>query len=472
MRVLFLVHDFLPAHPSGTEAYTGALALRLAERGHEVRIFATEKDIARPHLALERRTWQGLVVHELVNNLFYADFRETWDFPPAERAFAGVLDEFRPDVVHVMHLMYLSVGCVEAAHRRSLPVFLTLHDFWLQCARFGQRIHADGALCHTIDFARCGTCLARFEYAQSPLARRAARVIAGVKSASGVDLGNLARAAGERLRARRGRRASEPDAADARRFEAAARARETELRRRLLPCVERFFAPSRFLRERFREWGLPEERLETLAYGLELEPFRALTKASPGSRAAPGTLRVAFLGTLAPHKAPHLVLEALALLPAELAARTTVTLYGPKHHFPEYVAGLERRAGALGARLPGALGREEVPAVLAAADLVIVPSVWYENSPLTIHEARAARTAVLVSDLGGMAELVEPDRQGWRFRGGDARDLAAHLERLLRDPGLLARLDFDPPPKDMRVNAAELEERYQAARARAREGRR
>ncbi len=93
MRILFLVHDFLPAHPSGTEVYTGALALRLCERGHEVRIFATEKDIARPHLTLATREWQGLVVHELVNNLFYADFRETWDFPPAAEAFAEVLDE-------------------------------------------------------------------------------------------------------------------------------------------------------------------------------------------------------------------------------------------------------------------------------------------------------------------------------------------------------------------------------------------
>ena len=466
MRVLYLVHDFLPAHPSGTEVYTGALALRVAERGHEVRVFATEKDIARPHLSLAKREWNGLVVHELVNNLFYEDFRETWDFPPAERAFAQVLDEFRPDVVHVMHLLYLSLGCVEEAHRRGLPVFFTLHDFWLQCARFGQRIHADGAVCHTIDFERCGTCLARFKYAQSPLERRAARVIAGVKRASGVDLGDLARAAGERLRGRApgpGESAPAPEAA--RDFADAARARTDELRTRLVPCVERFFAPSAFLRARFREWGLPEERVETLAYGLELEPFRALARA-PSTK-----LRVAFLGTLAPHKAPHLVLEAFARLPAELRARATLTLHGPKHHFPEYVATLERRARELGASLPGALARADVPAALAATDVLVVPSVWYENSPLAIHEARAAHTAVLVSDLGGMAELVEPGRQGWRFAAGDAGALAAELARVLREPALLARLDFEPPPKDMRVSAAELEERYAAALARRKEAR-
>ncbi len=470
MRILFLVHDFLPAHPSGTEVYTGSLALRLAERGHEVRLFATEKDIARPHLALERRTWQGLVVHELVNNLFYDDFRETWDFPPAERAFEAVLEEFRPDVVHVMHLLYLSVGCVEAAHRRGIPVLFTLHDFWLQCARFGQRMHADGGICHTIDFARCGTCLAQFKFAQSPLEKRAARLIAGVKRASGLDLGGLARAAGERLRARPEARpearpgatpSTQPEPAAAGRFAAAARLREQELRARLLPCVAHFLAPSRFLAERLREWGLPAERLEVLAYGLELEPFRGLVRVP---RPESG-LRVAFLGTLAPHKAPHLLLEALASLPAELRARATLALHGPKQHFPEYVAGLERRAAELGARLPGALARADVPGMLAATDVLVVPSVWYENAPLTIHEARAARTAVLVSDLGGMAELVEPGRQGWRFRCGDAADLAEHLARLLRAPGLLDALDFEPQPKDMRTSALELEQRYDALRA-------
>jgi len=457
MRVLFLVHDFLPAHPSGTEVYTGAVALRLAERGHDVRIFATEKDIGRTHLALDQREWQGLVVHELVNNLFYRDFRETWDFPPAEASFARVLDEFRPEVVHVMHLLYLSVGCVEEAHRRGIPLFFTLHDFWLQCPRFGQRLHPDGGRCDTIDFARCGTCLARFKFAQSALERRAGRALAGVRRATGIDLSGAARAAGERLRKRAGMEWEPPAPEDAAEFAARARERDGELRRRVLPCIRRFFAPSRFLRALFVEWGLPEEQIETLAYGMDLEPFRGFRR-EPAER-----VRIGFLGTLAPHKGPHVLLDAFARLPAELRARASLTLHGPTHHSPEYVAGLEREARALGARLAGAVARERVPAVLAATDLLVVPSVWYENSPFAIHEARATRTPVLVSDLGGMAELVEDGRDGWRFRVGDAEHLAEHLERVLRDPSALARLAFGPPEKDVRTSAAELEERYLAA---------
>ena len=104
-----------------------------------------------------------------------------------------------------------------------------------------------------------------------------------------------------------------------------------------------------------------------------------------------------------------------------------------------------------------------MPGALAETDLLIVPSVWYENSPFTIHEAVTTRTPVLVSDLGGMAELVEPGRNGWRFRPGDVGHLREHLERILRDRAVLSRLDFGAPPKDMRTSAAELEERYAAA---------
>jgi glycosyltransferase involved in cell wall biosynthesis len=461
MRVLFLVHDFLPNHPAGTELYTGGVAKALAARGHEVRVFTTEKDIAREHLALERRTWEGLPVHELVQNLFYADFRQTWDYPPAAAAFGRVLDEFRPEVVHAMHLLYLSVGCLEEARLRGIPVVFTLHDFWLSCARFGQRLHPDGGLCETVDFARCGTCLAQFKFAQSPLERRVAGVVAGVKGATGLDLSRPLRLAGDRLRGRAREEAAGVPAEAARRFEALARERDGELCRRVVAAVARFFAPSDFLGERMIAWGLPAEKVERLDYGLDLAPFRAFAR-TPVER-----LRVTFIGTLAPHKGAHVLLAALEELPSATRARLEVTLHGPKTHHPEYVAELERRAAPLGVQLPGTLARTDLAAALGATDLLVVPSVWYENSPFTIHEARATKTPLLVSDLGGMRELVEEGRHGWRFPPGDARALSAHLARLALDRAPLAALDFPGRIKDFAESALELEQRYLALGRRA-----
>jgi glycosyltransferase involved in cell wall biosynthesis len=227
--------------------------------------------------------------------------------------------------------------------------------------------------------------------------------------------------------------------------------------------VQRFFAPSRFLRERFVEWGIPPERILHLPYGIDLERLALPCEARRGS-GGERPLRIAFLGTLAPHKAPHLLLEAWSLLPEATRARATLTLYGPKLHHPEYVAALEARAAGLSVALPGATDPRDAARVFGEIDLLVLPSTWYENSPLTLLEARATRTPALVSDLGGMAELIADGRAGWTFRTGDAADLARHLGRLIADPQELERLDFGgQPPRSIASTAEELEGHYEDA---------
>src|SRR5690606_20184243 len=132
-------------------------------------------------------------VHELVNNLLAPDFRATWQDLEVDRLFERVLERVRPDLVHVQHLMYLSAGIVERARARGVPVVMPLHEFWLQCARFGQRVDADGALCAPCDLGRCGTCLARCEHAPPAGARWAAPWIAPLATRTGIDLASPAR---------------------------------------------------------------------------------------------------------------------------------------------------------------------------------------------------------------------------------------------------------------------------------------
>jgi len=234
-------------------------------------------------------------------------------------------------------------------------------------------------------------------------------------------------------------------------------AREAAMRARVVPHVARFFAPSRFLRAALLDWGLPPDRVEYLEYGLEQDPFAHFERGSAER------MRVRFLGTLAFHKGPHLLLQAWASLPSELRARGELLISGAREPKSDYVARLERLGAACGAHLTGAIRRADVPRALERTDLLVVPSIWYENSPLTIHEARLTRTPLLVSNLGGMAELVEDSREGWRFQVGDVRDLAARLAALLNDPSQLKALRFDGPPvASMKTSAFEMERRYRA----------
>jgi glycosyltransferase involved in cell wall biosynthesis len=471
MRILLVCHDFLPNHPSGTEIYTWQIGTALRERGHEVHVFTTDKHIGRPNLRIDLREYGGLPVHELVNNLFYNDFRETWDYPPAARTFGIFLDDLKPDVVHFMHLMYLSVDCVEEARKRGLPVIFTLHDYWLQCARFGQRVHADKTVCHEITFERCGDCLSSFKFRQSRGERALAKSLAAIRTRTGLNLAPAALRVAEIVK-RRLRGAARPPAPGGSLErsnersdrgvdrEQAVRERDGELRRRLLPHVYRFLAPSRFLRDSFLAWGIPPGQIRHSRAGIDLRPFAGFERI-PGDR-----VRVAFIGTLAPHKGPHLLLEAWSALPAEVRAKADLAIYGPKAHNPGYVRSLEELAARCGARMGGGLDRDAVVAALARVDLLVVPSLWYENSPLIILEALATRTPVAVTDLGGMAELVEPGVTGFRFAMGDAQDLAGVLRRAIEDPRALGDLyPAEYAVKGIDIDACELEVLYAEARA-------
>lgn len=458
MRILLLTHRFLPRYAAGTEVYTEQLGLHLAQRGHEVLVVTAEKDVGVPDFSVRRRAWRGLQVVEVVNNLFHGAFRETWEQPEMEAAFAGALAEFDPDVVHVQHLLYWSAGCVEIAAREA-PVLFTLHDYWLQCARFGQRVHADGSICHEIDHDRCGGCLAHFKYAQSDTERRVGKGLARLRASTGIDLSPAAHRAARLLRGR-GDAAAEPESAsesspEARAMAEQVRQRERDLFERVLPHVTRFLSPSRFLRERFVEWGVEPDRIDFLRTGIDLGRFQRR------ERSASERVRIAFVGTVAPHKGPHVLVDAWSRLPEGLRERATLDLHGPGRHHPAYAEELGARCRLVGATLHGELERDAVAELLPHVDLLVVPSVWYENSPLVIIEALAAGTPLLVSDIGGMVELVESGASGWHFKVGDSDDLARRLREILESPEELARvMAHREEIKSVVEDAEQLEEIY------------
>jgi glycosyltransferase involved in cell wall biosynthesis len=242
---------------------------------------------------------------------------------------------------------------------------------------------------------------------------------------------------------------------------ARARARAVGLRERLLEHVHLFLSPSDFLRRQFVEWGFPADKVRHVRTGVDTRAFHYVRRVPRGER-----LRVAFVGTLAPAKGPHLLLEAWGMLAPGQRALGELKLFGPDRHHPEYQRLLAKQAAGVGAALGGPLTRAGVIALLCETDLLVVPSVWYENAPLVILEAIACRTPLLVADLGGMAELVEEGVTGYHFETGSAGDLAAKLTRFLEHPerldGLRTGLDHLRTSAEL---AADVERIYQEALA-------
>src|SRR5207302_1596627 len=88
----------------------------------------------------------------------------------------------------------------------------------------------------------------------------------------------------------------------------------------------------------------------------------------------------------------------------------------------------------------GRYDHAELPRLMDEIDWVVVPSLWWENSPLVIQEAFAYKRPVLCSDIGGMAEKVSDGVTGLHFRAGDAADLAATIRKAAHTSGLWQKL--------------------------------
>jgi len=226
--------------------------------------------------------------------------------------------------------------------------------------------------------------------------------------------------------------------------------------RSVFAAVDLFVAPSPALAEEFRRLGLPEAKLCVSDYG-----FPALAQPPsphPRPERRPGPLRIGFAGTLVWHKGVHVLIEALRRLPPE---GCELLIFGDPGVFPDYAAELRRRSAGLPVRFMGRFDRTAAPGVYAQMDVLAVPSLWPENSPLVIHEAFQAGLPVVGSRLGGTADLVVHGTSGLLYEAFSAADLAAALRRLIEEPGLRDRLAAGAPAvKSIDQDACDWEERY------------
>jgi len=444
LHVLLVVHGFPPDTWAGTEVYTLNLARELARRGHRVTILArTPSREGVAEFALVRDDFEELTVWRLVNGLAYGSLRETYDEPRAVEAFRELLLRVRPDLVHFQHLIHTSVGLVDEARAFDLPTVLHLHDYWSVCARV-QLIRSDGVRCEENQGSGCFLCIEDVHLDRIERLHRLDR-----EHGDALD----AAAAGERHARILGR----PGFADL-------RARQPAVLGAYAAADLRI-SPSRFLREKLLASGAFEPH--TLLYsdnGMRTDHVRALEK-RPDSE---GRVRFGFVGSLVWYKGDRVMIEAMNLLGS---AGAVLNVYGDfRPDDDEHHAELRDLVRGGNVRFRGRFDNQRLSEVYAEIDVLIVPSVWFENSPITIHEAFLTRTPVVASGIGGMAEYVRDGVDGLHFRAGDAADLARVLRRFVAEPGLVAELSGDfPEIKSIERNARETEFRYRALCCRRRE---
>jgi glycosyltransferase involved in cell wall biosynthesis len=179
--------------------------------------------------------------------------------------------------------------------------------------------------------------------------------------------------------------------------------------------VDLFTTPSEFARRKLLAAGLSPERVVV----------KANPAADPGEPTFGGRGAV-FVGRISREKGVHLLLEAWR---HQGGHPLTIVGTGPDE------ADLRRRAASIpGVRFLGQVDRDGVYAALREASFAVVPSIWYENSPIALAEAMACGRATVAPHRTALGEFVEHGRTGLLFESGDVESLADACRTLLADP--------------------------------------
>lgn len=430
-KILLAVHHFPPRHTGGAEWRALRTAKALLARGHEVRVVCVES-ILTPSgggIKAEIDIFQGVPVERLSFDLHGSSdpFLMSYDNHLVGEYIDNRLSAFRPDLLHVIGGYLISGRPLAIAAEREIPTVVTLTDYWFLCPRINM-VQSNGDLSSLpLDPAVCARCLAE----ESRRYRWPSAVLPGL-----MDKYWSARTAhADRLAQRQAFLLS------------------------TLSRVNAVISPSRFLRSMFIQWGIDRKKIIYSRQGRTFDP--SAETISEGRAGRDEGMRIGFLGQIAAHKGVHILVKAVSEV-RDPGLRLLV--YGDTRAFPDYMNRLKSLSGKDGRiRFVGHILPDELSNVYGDLDVVVVPSLWYENSPNVILEARAHRVPIIASNLGGMAEMVRSEVDGLLFSPGDYKDLSRQIQRLRRNPDLLDTLRRNAPQvKTAEEEIDELEEVYRA----------
>lgn len=423
-RVLFVCHNHPSVRPGGAEAYALELHRHLLSSGEVEPVFLAKGG---PPLSRAGRIHLGTCVAPVENRpdeyfFFTDDWNGSYDWTFGTvrgdkriytRHMRAFLKAIKPDVVHLQHTMFFGYDLLREI-KNTLPdaaIVYTLHEFMPICHRQGQMLRTiDEQPCMRESPRRCNECFPEIDQQTFFLRKRF------VQSH--------------------------------------------------MALVDRFIAPSEFLGQRYVDWGLPAEKVQVEEYG------RTPPAGNVATEPRKHRDRFGFFGQLTPYKGLQVLLEAVTLLRDEApheedpllealeraagrsaAAGPPSERLEPEPHVRIHGANLDLQPGQFQNQVKSLLERggdsvtfigsyehDDLASYMSEVDWVVVPSIWWENSPLVIQESFHFHRPIICSDIGGMAEKVDHDVNGLHFKAGDPASLAATLRLAATTPGLWERL--------------------------------
>jgi glycosyltransferase involved in cell wall biosynthesis len=390
----------------GTERYCSDMTTLLRSRGHKVIPFSM----------VHERNWESEYTSYFVEEMSFdhsANLRRPLNSLKAamgavfsleaRRKLDHLIRAERPDIAYLHNIHYqLSLSILTTLQRHRIPVIWRLHDYALICPNW--LLHSHKALCEACRGGRYHHVVLR-------------RCIKNSVAASLV----------------------------------ACCAAYLERCLRLTRFADLLVAPSNFLREKMIQHGFDNQKLLTIPNFVELSAFEQRCHGPPslGEPEQDGGDALYF-GRLSKEKGLKTLIVAVARIPL---ARARIVGEGPERQDLESMA---HRLAPGRIEFTGYKPSDELVRILRSSKMVVVPSEWYENCPYAILESFAMGKPVIASNIGGIPELIETEKDGLLFEPGNAGQLADCIRFLMNHRDLAKQFGSNAREKIEQKYTADL----------------
>ncbi len=537
MKILYIIHDYWPDHLAGSENYTHYIAHEMASLDHEVFVFATEKNY-KDDYSVERyvEDVEGLVikneklrikneknacnddgceekipgqcgeiggrarndsvgvsvvkVHKQNSGMRSLD--DSYEDKRVYDIFVNIFEEIKPDVVHIQHLLNLSIDIVDYVKSKNIPIVYTLHDLWLECFNVNRLTTDEQNLCSEASVDKCMKCY------KMPYFIQKQNILDKIYLKSTRLIGYDKKIKKQKIQKR------------------------NKEMKELTNKIDLFISPSKYIRDEFIKWGIPENKIIYSRNGMRViknEKVRIKNeknsrkdnqdkcdegdcyvvpsrndeggceekipgqcgKIGGGARNDKGgnverdcyvvpprkdndVIKFVFTSHMHKLKGVDVLLEACKILQSKNVNNYEVHLYGRKSKNEEERQEFLDRVNKLNfVYYKGVFENNEINNILMDKDYLILPSIWPENAPLVIDEAYLNNVPCIVSNIGGMAERVDNGVNGLHFKVGDAQDLASKMEYVAKNRNIREKFVKNiPRVKTIEDNADELMNIYKS----------
>jgi len=429
MRILQVVHYFLPNHTGGTEKYLDMLSKELSD-AHDVYILFPIYKGKKSSFSISKRGALNIIKFNLPlsERIKHSLFFETsyWN-ANVEEKFLEVLNIVSPDIVHFHHLILSSASLIRVTKNINIPALITLHDYWFICPNL-ILLKANDSICNgpNGEGKNCFHCwnekkaemISHFlveYYIPEKMAKKSLEFI--------LKIINRPMKFKKRI----------------------------EYMRTLLLNTNYIIAPSKFTKELFIKHGIPKDRILYSSHGYDLDLFNGFRKNKKRKKIILG-----YFGGIEKHKGIEVLIKAFNKIEDKNIELRIFGNYNPNSRNVKKLKSSIKNDNMI------FFGRfKDVRFPLSEIDVLVFPSIFYEADPLTVKEAFIAKIPLIASNFPPLTESIKNYKNGLLFKVGDVDDLHMKIKQIIENPKSISVLQKGiTSPRSIKDQAKEIERLY------------